>query len=268
MKLQVVEFDSLLAETYGEFAVAPQNQNSISPSRIGVISNHPPQEISEFSKLAFGNGRLVEFVGQKANHVYVDPDIINKYDLIISIGKTVQYCFSLKVPIYCYDHFGGPGFITPDNIQFEEFYNFSGRGTDRKLSGQEIFNDISSNFSDAMKHLEFLYEYSKENFILENNINNLFAEEALHKNLNLSEVRNKYPLIKRHHKDFLRMLQLQIAQEEQLEVQLDHRNSEPRRDPSLMDFEQEILSYSLSGSWRITRPLRKFFRLFRKDRRA
>jgi len=264
-KNKIRYFPNFSPESYFSQAKA---QHSKSPSRIAVISNHPPQEISKFSKIAKGNGQMVDFIGQNANHVYVDPDVIKKYDLVISIGKTVQYCFALRVPIYCYDHFGGPGFITPDNIQFEEFYNFSGRGTNRKLSGQEILTDIAGNYSGALNQLEFLYEYGKEHFTLENNIQELFADEALHKNIYISDIRNKHPLIKRHHNDFLRMLRLQLTQEEHFEAMPDPQHSISSRDSSLLELEQEVLSYSLSRSWRITRPLRKLKNLFRKDRRA
>ncbi len=46
------------------------------PSRIAIISNHPPQEIVQFAQLANDNGIMAEFIGQDANHVYVDPAII------------------------------------------------------------------------------------------------------------------------------------------------------------------------------------------------
>ncbi len=237
-------------------------------TRIAVISNHPPQELDQFSLLAKDSGHVVEFIGLDNNHVYVDPNIIKKFDLIISIGKTVQYCFSLKVPIYCYDHFGGPGFITPDNIHFEEFYNFSGRATNRVLSGYELFDDIFSNFAGAVNHLDFLFDYSKENFLLEKNIQELFGDISLSKNLNISEIRENYALTERHHNDFLRMLQIQLAQENQLTLKRNTGNLVSSIDSSQFELEQEVLSYSLSRSWRMTRPFRKILKLIKKVKRA
>jgi hypothetical protein len=237
-------------------------------TRIGVISNHPPQEIINFAKFAQDNGLMVEFIGQDANKIYVDPDIITKYDLIISIGKTVQYCFSLKVPIYCYDHFGGPGFITPDNIQFEEYFNFSGRGTNKKRSGQELLDDIRRNYAGACSHLDFLFSYSKEHFMLEYNIQKLFNELALSKEIDLSRIREKYPLTKRHHKDFLRMLRKQLNHEENIALTPMHQTPEPIADSTIIQLEQEVLSYSLSRSWRVTRPFRKISKCFKKDKNA
>ena len=34
---------------------------------------------------------------------------------------------SMGLPLYCYDHFGGPGYININNIEHNTYFNFSGR---------------------------------------------------------------------------------------------------------------------------------------------
>ena len=79
------------------------------PRKIAVISNHPPEEISAFARIAAKADIAVDLIGKKDRPVFVDDVLLRKYDLVVSIGKTVVYCFALSVPVYCYDHFGGPG---------------------------------------------------------------------------------------------------------------------------------------------------------------
>lgn len=47
---------------------------------------------------------------------------------VICNGKSVQYALTTGVPVFLYDHFGGPGWLTEDNFETASYYNFSGRG--------------------------------------------------------------------------------------------------------------------------------------------
>lgn len=53
------------------------------------------------------------------------------YDSVISIGKTVQYCLASHISVFCYDHFGEPGYISRNNYDKARHHNFSGRGFSR-----------------------------------------------------------------------------------------------------------------------------------------
>lgn len=141
--------------------------------KIAIVSNHPPQEITDFAKLASDKGVHVDLIGFQGEQKFVDEALLLSYDLVISIGKTVQYCFALKVPVYCYDRFGGPGFITPDHFFLAGEHNFSGRGFDRKLSAEELYDDIFSDTQRASETVDFLYEKSREKYCLETNIQKL-----------------------------------------------------------------------------------------------
>jgi hypothetical protein len=88
-----------------------------SPQKIAVVSNHPLEKLRHFAKKVKGKQVDVRFIGVKDKSVFVDENVLKEFDLVITIGKTIFYCFAMKIPVYCYDHFGGPGYITPDNFE-------------------------------------------------------------------------------------------------------------------------------------------------------
>ena len=108
--------------------------------------------------------------------VFVDEFALIPYDLVITIGKTVQYCFALKIPVYCYDHFGGPGYIDGENYALAKNHNFSGIGFNRKITGEGLFQDMVSRFTQANENLEFLYHKARQEFCLESNLNKLIEK--------------------------------------------------------------------------------------------
>ena len=87
-------------------------------------------------------------------NIYVDitPQILSKYDLIISIGKTVQYALGMGIPVYEYDYFGGNGYINKNNINEEAYYNFTGRPKCRRLSPQDIVHEIIDGYDEAVSN--------------------------------------------------------------------------------------------------------------------
>lgn len=232
--------------------------------KIVVVSNHPPEELHDFSKIATKNGYLVDFIGFEGQQVLVAPELLKEYDLVISIGKTVQYCFALKIPVYCYDHFGGPGFITQDNIETSQYYNFSGRAIDRKLSGAEIFKEIYELYPKTQSNLTFLYQHAEKHFMLEKNIENLLGLLSKQEKIDLSKIRKNYALTKRHHQDFLEKLKYQIRLEKELSENSMGNKTSRTLQQEISDLKAEILSYTLSSSWRLTRPFRKLARIFKK----
>lgn len=237
---------------------------SKTPSNIAIISNHPPNELHEFSSISSSVGFTTDFVGLGGKQIFVDPAFLKNYDLVISIGKTAQYCFSTRVPFYCYDHFGGPGYITQDNLYESETYNFSGRAINRKLTGREIFEDIISNYQHNLNNLNFLADYCYKNFLLEKNILRLINQISELNNIDFAKIRDKNPLINRSHNETLRLLKILNNLENQIiQPQIKQIDNSPTNCLS-SDLEQEVLYYSMSKSWRYTRPIRKFFKLVRK----
>lgn len=200
-KEKIVYFPNFAPREYFE------NSSEATPKKlkkIAFISHHMPDEIKDFISISKSVGLDVEHIGLGGKPRYVDPNLIRQFDLIISIGKTVQYCFALRIPIYCYDHFGGPGYLNRDNIESAKSYNFSGRGINRKLTGKGLLDDISLNFEKSCKNLDFLFNYALENFNLEKNLNEIIKLVNLSEAIDLSQIRIKYPLVNRKHIGYLR----------------------------------------------------------------
>lgn len=140
---------------------AKKNANYL-VKKIAVVSNHVPQEVHDAIEKLNQNDIQVDIYGLGYHVTLVDSELLQSYDAVITIGKTVQYCMSLCVPVYCYDIYGGPGWI--DNSILEKAFslNFSGRGFSKK-TGEEIAEEIQ-NLPDNMNDLQY---FIRENCVLE-----------------------------------------------------------------------------------------------------
>ena len=121
--------------------------------KIAVVSNHVPEEVNIALNLLKEKGYEVEIYGEEGKQELITDKVLENYDVIITIGKTVQYCMSLKIPVYVYDRFGGAGYLKMDNMEQNRKHNFSGRSYEKK-SEEELVNDIINDFPNAIKDLE------------------------------------------------------------------------------------------------------------------
>lgn len=136
------------------------------PQNIVVISNHIPHEILEIKKLLHKNSR-VDFYGHNSkNYDRITAKILSAYDLIISIGKTVQYALGMGIPVYEYDIYGGCGYITPSNYDSEKFRNFCGLATERKLNSKAIVSEILQEYELAVQNISVIKQKALEDFYL------------------------------------------------------------------------------------------------------
>ena len=148
------------------------------PEKICVVSNHIPQELSMALKQLRKEGLIVtEFGAKRKNYRRITKKDIEGHDVIISIGKTVQYGILSRRPVFCYDLFGGPGYITLSNICDALSYNFSGRCCKRKLSPEDIVTEILNGFEACTTEINYLADSYRNKFSLEG-----FMEKLLTKN--------------------------------------------------------------------------------------
>lgn len=140
---------------------------------IAVISNHVPDELYQLNNELHNYN--IDYLGVQNTPVLVTPNLLTNYDLVITIGRTVQQCFACGTPVYVYDHFGGPGYITKDNLNKSEDYNFSGRGF-KKKSVNEIKKDILNNYINNLSNLAFFNQYALSNFSLENTFKSMMSQ--------------------------------------------------------------------------------------------
>lgn len=153
-----------------------------------VVSNHLPKEVVDAISLLSTRGVTVKTVGipQPGTHASqerVTGDLIRQYDAVMSIGKTVQYALCGGRPVYCYDYFGGPGWLSEENFDAAEFHNFSGRGFHRRSNSESLVEELITGYGDAVRftneHIQkFQLSYSYNRVIKD--LHELLEEPAPH----------------------------------------------------------------------------------------
>ena len=133
---------------------------------IAVISNHVPDELRHLLNIL--KNVVVDYIGIEFEQKEITPNLLSQYDLIISIGKTVQYALGMCIPVFEYDKFGGCGYIYVENIDKEAEKNFSGRTTNRKLSAQQIAEEIKAGFAKAVSQRLALQKIALQYFSINN----------------------------------------------------------------------------------------------------
>ncbi len=162
---------NLLPDDYPSYSIISKPKQ-IFPQKIAVISNHPPKELVELKEF-LPNTEITCYGVQSAHYQPITPELISKYDVIVSIGKTVQYALGMGIPVYNYDCFGGSGYITLENINKEEYFNFSGRSYCRKITSEEIANEILTGYEKAIQESDKLKKLAIDRYLLSKNIDTI-----------------------------------------------------------------------------------------------
>ena len=166
--------------------------------KICIISNHVPKELIEFSEIfKFNFHKDVDIYGMGYNFVKVTSSLLKKYDLVITIGRTVNDAIALGIPVYCYDHFGGDGYITMNNVENSYKYNFSGRYSGRKLTGEEIYHDVIDNYEKCVCDLIQLRKFAFTYFCFENMMNEALTFIYNTEKFDINSLLQKFPYLKR-----------------------------------------------------------------------
>lgn len=144
------------------------DDSSTEISRILVVSNHPPQELIEAIDILRARNITVTFRGESTQGTpsLITPEELSQYDCVVTIGKTVQYCLVQNIPVYIYDHFGGPGYLSEKDFSKAEERNFSGRGF-AKMDPEQIADGIISGFHPAQKFQSKNSEQFENQFSIE-----------------------------------------------------------------------------------------------------
>ena len=158
---------------------------------IAIVSNHVPEEVMQAKGMLEEKGYNVEIYGLKGKKELINDEILKQYDVIISIGKTVQYAMSLQIPMYVYDIHGGEGYLTLENLEKNRSKNFSGRGFNKKTA-EEICKEIVDDFEKALQITPEIKKYAYEHFCFENNIDRILEIINSKPDVDLEEIRKKY----------------------------------------------------------------------------
>ncbi|GCE76277.1 hypothetical protein [Cellulomonas biazotea] len=131
--------------------------------RLLVVSNHIPPELAE-ALPSLRERWDVTVVGQQAElgavRRRVTPDLVHEQDAVVTIGKTVQYSLAAGVPVFCYDHFGGPGWLDGSNVALAAEHNFSGRGFSARSGPTELVDEITAGYATARAGVGALASYA------------------------------------------------------------------------------------------------------------
>ncbi|KAB2677847.1 hypothetical protein [Brucella pseudintermedia] len=145
-----------------------------------IVSNHVPEEVAHAADILRSRGIAVDHIGLPSVQKKITSGIISSYDAVISIGKTVQYSLLCETPVYVYDRFGGPGWLTGSNVAEAEKFNFSGRCCRRELPSVTIANELISGYSEATLAVRMLKQTYSEKYSLRNYLTRII-EHASHR---------------------------------------------------------------------------------------
>ena len=230
--------------------------------KILVVSNHLVPEVIRARDSLILNGFQVDILGFGHNHKMVSPDLLLNYDAIVTIGRTVPLALALGIPVYCYDHFGGDGWILLKNFEINSKYNFSGRPNQRKISGDLIFEEIVSSYSEALKDLPRLRSLVETNYNFSKIVSFFLSqlkEKLSYKSINDVDKSLRSEILSS--RAFSRLLTTSYQLKNELfkiSEELGATSKElSKRNNLLIEIQQ-------SKSWLVTSPLRSIYSFIRK----
>ena len=159
--------------------------------KIAVVSNHIPKEEMEAIQKLSKKGYQVDIYGLPGKQVLITDEILKDYDCIITIGKTVQYAMSLKIPVYIYDIHGGNGYLTMETMEINRAHNFSGRGFGKK-DADTMADEIIKNFQTTLTQLEDIKDYAVKNFCFETKIDEVLQRIEDCEEVDVEKIRQDY----------------------------------------------------------------------------
>ena len=181
LKSKSYVLENLLPNQFLEYKHEPTSLH-----KVLIVSNHNTPELNEAAKLLDAHSISVEYIGQNKNVKPVSVNLLKKYDLIITIGKTAVYCLGSNIPVYVYDHFGGPGYLSEKNIDKTRYRTFSGRGFPSKKANT-IANEIINNYSKAVKYQSSNVDFFKNTFSIDKQLKYILASQPKNSTKTLSD---------------------------------------------------------------------------------
>jgi hypothetical protein len=140
-----------------------------------VVSNHCPIELLDAMVLLKSKSIDVTHLGLAGTYKLIRPEDLVEVDAVVTIGKTTQYALCSTRPVYCYDHFGGPGWLTQENFDIAEYQNFSGRSHPKKKSALEIVEELVLGFEGAQRFVKENWQVFCDRYDLEKHLDEIMT---------------------------------------------------------------------------------------------
>lgn len=104
-----------------------------------AISNHRPAELdAALMELSIPVKYIGKEDAQRLSGKSFHENLFFHARAVVCNGKSVQYALRAGVPVFLYDSFGGPGWLTEDNFDTAAHFNFSGRGFSENSSVESL----------------------------------------------------------------------------------------------------------------------------------
>jgi hypothetical protein len=134
-----------------------------------IISNHAPPELLAAAAALRKDGIVVDHVGRPMRSERVSKELVDRYDLVVTIGHSAQKAMARGKPVYIYDHFGGCGWIG-DRLLEQANNNFSGVAGGALKTSERLRTEIRDGFrADAARAGERL-AFVRQQCRLEDNL--------------------------------------------------------------------------------------------------
>lgn len=146
-----------------------------------VVSNHLPDELRDAIGILSASGVEVTQIGLPDENRRLRPSDVHSADAVVTIGKTVQYALRARVPVFCYDHFGGPGWLGPDTFAPTAHDNFSGRNSPDRQSAADIVHHLLDGYAAAAAFAVEMPSAHLEQFRLEAYVSRLINQVNAHR---------------------------------------------------------------------------------------
>lgn len=148
------------------FRVHAKRDHSPSLRKLAIVSNHVPVELLGAVEVLENKGIDVTIFGKSHVFVPITETTLTGFDAVVTIGKTAQYCLVQGIPLYLYDHFGGPGYFTATELEQHESANFSGRSEPTKRSAEEISDQVMKGYDRAVRDAVEMAKDAPERYLL------------------------------------------------------------------------------------------------------
>lgn len=161
--------DAVPSEFWSAYSISRTKQLR----RVAVVSNHVVKEIEQLAQLLREGSVDVNTFGIEHTVERLTPELLDRYDAVVTIGKTVQYCFAMGIPVFCYGHSAGPGWIIEESFNSACTTNFSGRSHPANRTAALLYAEFKSGFDAAFAARSALREKALKLFDLKANVRNL-----------------------------------------------------------------------------------------------
>ena len=169
-----------------EFTIR-QHKPSKTLKNLLIVSSHPPKEVLEAKKILSDTYHVnTTILGEdQEEYQLFTKKLLEQYDAVLTIAKTVPYCLISGTPVYVYDIYGGgPGWLNQNNLKPAKTRNFSGYqnaeypnyegGVFHYKTAHQIVKEIINGYNDSLYFHENNQESFLDDFMLQSVLEKLF----------------------------------------------------------------------------------------------